>query len=407
MSWTAGSPLVMNSETSNDSSHAFSRVSSNDHSGQLWIVTILSLIYSLLGAMVRVYIKHEMFGFDDLLLGLATILHVAQSTAVFVGLNSGLGKFNSITSPEQWAASSRSTLAAIILCLLALSVAKCSVLALILRILDYKSGKTRPFCIGVMVLSAAWGAGSCLALLLNCRATSLLTVNNIKECPSQVMRWTVIAAIDILTEVFTWLLIVRLSWTVNMSLNHKLQVATAFSFRLPLIALSAIHMAYFSEYPASTEPQFAVISSLLYQQTMIGWSLIAATVPNMKNFLKSFSMGLGFSWAFESSDYESSNAYPLRSLQSSRSIHSPLPAAGASTSVWVHDKHDREPRGQPNNWRPDWISEQAAAKGHRRNRSFRGNMSDKEESSRTGSQEMIIIKEVTHGNHPYASASSI
>lgn len=115
----------MDSETSNDKTQAFSRIAPNDHAGQLWIVTILSLIYSFLGAMARVYIKHQMFGFDDLLLGFATvrlstrpgtllpwrltdiqILHVAQSAAVFVGLKNGLGKFNSITSPEQWTVSS-------------------------------------------------------------------------------------------------------------------------------------------------------------------------------------------------------------------------------------------------------------------------------------------------------------
>lgn len=225
------------------------------------------------------------------------------------------------------------------------------------------------------------------------------------------MRWAVITAIDIFTEVLTWLITVRISWSVNMSLNHKLQVSIAFSFRLPLIALSAIHMAYLSKYPASSEPQFAIINSLLFQQIMMVWSLVAATVPNMKNFLKSFSMGLGFSWAFESSDYESGNAYPLQTLNGSRSEHIPSTAEGASTSVWVHDKHDREPRGRPQIWRPDRSSDQIAAEGHGRRANLRVYMSDEEESYRTGSQEMIITDEmawnVTHEDHQSTSASSI
>lgn len=147
MSRTARSPLAMNSETSNDKPQAFARVSPNDHGGQLWTVTILSLIYSLLGAMARVYIKHQMFGFDDLLLGLATVrvpaeswtlpirrltdiqvLHVAQSTAVFIGLKNGLGKFNSITSPEQWAISSTVSVCALIMLQVA-NVPVCSLLS--------------------------------------------------------------------------------------------------------------------------------------------------------------------------------------------------------------------------------------------------------------------------------------
>lgn len=178
----------MDPETSNDGSFQFSRVTFNDHSGQLWIVTILSLIYGLFGAMTRVYIKYRMFGFDDLLLAFATVFHIAQAIAMFVSLNNGLGKFNSITTPEQWAISSKSVLAALILCFITLSLAKCSVLALILRIIDSKTGKSKPFCIGLMVLSSAWGIGSSLAFLINCRSGTLLTLDNVKQCPNQVRK---------------------------------------------------------------------------------------------------------------------------------------------------------------------------------------------------------------------------
>ncbi|KAH6876791.1 hypothetical protein B0T10DRAFT_520762 [Thelonectria olida] len=248
------SPIPMDPETSNDGLPRFSPVAFNDHAGQLWIVTILSLIYSSLVATARAYIKHHMFGFDDILIALAMVLHLAQSIAVFVGLNNGLGKFNSITPTEQWATSSKSTLAAVILCLLALSLAKCSVLALILRIIGSRPGKSKPFCIGLMVLSAAWGVGSCVAFLVNCRADALLALTNVTLCPNQDTLWAVITAIDIFTEFLTWLLVVQLSWTVSMSSTRKCQVVMAFSFRIPLIALSAVHLAYFGKYPGSAEP---------------------------------------------------------------------------------------------------------------------------------------------------------
>jgi hypothetical protein len=63
----------MDPETSKDGSSPFSRVTFNDHSGQLWILTILSLLYSFLGALTRAYIKYRMFGFDDLLFASATV----------------------------------------------------------------------------------------------------------------------------------------------------------------------------------------------------------------------------------------------------------------------------------------------------------------------------------------------
>jgi urea transporter len=67
------SPIPMDPETSNDGLPRFSPVAFNDHAGQLWIVTILSLIYSSLVATARAYIKHQMFGFDDILIALAMV----------------------------------------------------------------------------------------------------------------------------------------------------------------------------------------------------------------------------------------------------------------------------------------------------------------------------------------------
>ncbi|KAL2682336.1 hypothetical protein Neosp_006786 [[Neocosmospora] mangrovei] len=342
-----------------DGSHRFSPVTFNDHAGQLWIVTILSLIYSALVATARAYIKYQMFGFDDILIALAT-----------------------------------STLASVVLSVLSLSLAKCSVLALVLRIIGTKTGKNRIFCIGLMVVSVVWGVGSAVGFLVNCRADSLLTPDNVKQCPSQVTRWAVVSTIDILTEIFTWLLVVQLSWSVSMSFARKCQVAMAFSFRIPLIALSAIHLAYISKYPDATEPQFAVTNSLLFQQTMIAWSLISATVPNLKNFLKSFSIGMGFPLAFDLSIYGSSNVYALQSLGNDHSRVTTSAAAHdvTSTSVRVHHA-DGEPRGRPHNWRPDQVSTQSTA-AHNYGNNTRDNISEEGELSRTGSQEMIINKEV-------------
>ena len=69
-----------------DGSHRFSPVTFNDHAGQLWIVTILSLIYSALVAIARAYIKYQMFGFDDILIALATVRELNTSEAHVVSI---------------------------------------------------------------------------------------------------------------------------------------------------------------------------------------------------------------------------------------------------------------------------------------------------------------------------------
>lgn len=51
----------------------FSPVTSSDHAGQLWIVTILALVYSTLVSTARAYVKYKMFGIDDILIAFATV----------------------------------------------------------------------------------------------------------------------------------------------------------------------------------------------------------------------------------------------------------------------------------------------------------------------------------------------
>lgn len=58
-------------------SSGFSPVTSNDHAGNVWIITILSLIYGSAVAAVRAYTKFRMYGSDDILIGVATVcLHI-------------------------------------------------------------------------------------------------------------------------------------------------------------------------------------------------------------------------------------------------------------------------------------------------------------------------------------------
>ncbi|WZH49465.1 uncharacterized protein QYS62_010666 [Fusarium acuminatum] len=374
----------MEPSASIDDSRRFSLVTTSDHAGQLWIVTILSLIYTGLVALARAYIKYQMYGFDDILFALATICHLAQSIAIFVGLKGGLAKFNSITRSAQWATSSKSTIAANILCAVSLSLAKLSVLALILRIIGSKSGMSKRLCIGLMIVTTMWCAGSSLAWLVSCRAGVLLTVANIDQCPGQTTRWSVITAIDILTEIFTWLLVIQLSWSIQTPFARKCQIVMAFSFRLPLIALSAVHLAYCRVYPTASEPQFTVTNALIWQQVMIAWSLISATVPNLKNFLKSFSIGMGFPLAFDLTMSGNTDTYALQSLARSRSVTT------SAAEIAVKYTTRRVSRGQSSSWDSNRVLNQKTTVYDRGDM----DMSRQEQSSRAGSQEMIIKKEV-------------
>jgi hypothetical protein len=188
----------------------------------------------------------------------------------------------------------------------------------------------------LIFLSVAWALGSIIGLGVNCNAGTILTELNTIQCPNQVnaahdaiglsyadrlqyLRWQVITAIDIITDTLVFILPVVMVWDLNMPTKLKYQVALAFSFRLPSIVASGVHLASVKDYPSSPEPQFAVTNALIAQQAMITWSLISATIPNMKTFLKSFSTGLSFPEGWGSLYNNSNNSYPLRSLHASSS----------------------------------------------------------------------------------------
>lgn len=78
-----------------------------------------------------------------------------------------------------------------------------------------------------------------------------------------------------------------------MSVKWKIQVLLAFGFRIFVIPVSLLHVLFFRKYPHAAEPQFTVVPCLLLQQAMLTCSLVSATIPNLKSFMKSFSWGLG------------------------------------------------------------------------------------------------------------------
>lgn len=94
-----------------------------------------------------------------------------------------------------------------------------------------------------------------------------------------------------------------------MKFKLKATLVLTFSFRLPMIALSILHLESFSSLRHSNGTQFSVTTNLLYLQIMLAWSLVSATIPNLKGFVKSFDTSFGMPAAPGTTGQ--SNAYPM------------------------------------------------------------------------------------------------
>lgn len=175
-----------------------------------------------------------------------------------------------------------------------------------------------------------------------------------------------------------------------MNFKRKFQVCLAFSSRFLVIVFSALHLAYFNGYPTSAQPQFAVTNTVLFQQIMIAWALISATIPNTKAFMKSFSMGMGFAEGFGDSTNDS-HSYPLQSLSNRPTTRSKRHARISSQ----YEGHERTKAGNGQTvLRPDLADHFSAVIP-------RGNSVDHDEDAhsigKSSSQELIITKQVQWG----------
>ncbi|KUI57214.1 hypothetical protein VP1G_04564 [Cytospora mali] len=358
---------------------AFSPITPEDHAGQVWILTTLAIIYTGTSLIVRGSIKWNLFWLDDYLLGLATIIHFAQSGAVYYGLTHGLGKFNTITTEKQWASSGKAFLTSEVLAVVALSLSKCSVWALLLRIFvadgAFNDWRVK-MCVGFVFFGAVWGIISVVGVVSSCDPEAMLSLyDNTSECPGQFTRWVTITAFDVGSEILGCLLPVALVWSLNMTTKSKFHVFLAFSFRLPMVALSLLHLKYIHQYTKSPEPLFAITNPLLCQLGMLTWSLMSATIPNIKSFMRVFNFSMGMGTLDERLAQQTPQGIALQSIRfRTRSTLNP------HTETSYADESGLSPNRKTMNTYSD-----------------RGATDDEHSLRRNDSQELIIKKEADAG----------
>ncbi|KIV81888.1 hypothetical protein PV11_04038 [Exophiala sideris] len=300
----------------------FSPITPDDHAGSIWIATILCLIYSVITLTLRGHLRWKMYGMDDYLALAATVMQVGEVAAIMVGLNHGLGKTEDLLRHGELQEASRATSAGQILFILSLTCAKASTLYLMMRLFNLSGPKannqtrSRIFYwvgIGVLAGMALWGLLSVVALSVDC-STGHLIEGNASQCSRQFLRWQLITAFDVVTECILVLLSVFIVLPVQISFMLKCQPHG-------LAALSIIHLKYISEYTTSKNPGIALVPALVLQQVELCWSLIAATIPNLKSFVKSFGSGFGIQLdptltqvAYGSGRYKDTNGYEMGSV---------------------------------------------------------------------------------------------
>jgi hypothetical protein len=151
------------------------------------------------------------------------------------------------------------------------------------------------------------------------------------------MRWSVVTGLDVITEVISLIIPPYLVWQLQMKTAFKLRVISAFSFRILAIVFSILHMDAWINYSNSTPSPFTVVPVLIWQQTLLSYNLVSATIPNLKSFLQSLSTNWGIDWGYSSNAYGSHGEFEMSNMKRS----------GATTSraeSEAHSRHSRLPK---------------------------------------------------------------
>ena len=78
-----------------------------------------------------------------------------------------------------------------------------------------------------------------------------------------------------------------------MSNSIKVTVVAAFAFRLPCVVFSSLHGVAISRFVTANDHGLSIANRLLWQQVVLGYALVSATVPTMKSFIRGYNKALG------------------------------------------------------------------------------------------------------------------
>jgi hypothetical protein len=169
---------------------------------------------------------------------------IAHVISVVVALNNGLGTSPSLVPKvehsDNTATAGSATLAAYMLLIIALALAKCSTIMFVQRILSRDLRQLYLVCYGLLAVFALWAVGSMIALGVDCKGSHYVSEDIAAVCGHQGTRWAIISAFDSLTELFLILMPSIVVWPLQLSINLKVQVVTAFVFRAGYVAPASI-----------------------------------------------------------------------------------------------------------------------------------------------------------------------
>lgn len=296
------------------------QVSDSDHGGAIIIGTSIGMAMAILSTIIRIYVKtmsRQQAGLDDILLALGTVVAFTQESIILASCAKGLGRAVDLLDPSALRSVEKSFYSSQILAVLALGLCKCSVACFIARLTPKSTMKKTMD--SIICATIAWIVAASFAFALQCDLSNpwALATGSCKNVYSRVIA---ICVLDIALELALFVASILLVSRLRTAIHKKAVAVLAFGLRLPIVAFIAARMATFNRADISN---FARSESLyvIWTVTQINYSLISATLPIFRPFIKDLATFYG---ALQHSEYSSgsrsaSNSFPLSTFKIRRS----------------------------------------------------------------------------------------
>jgi hypothetical protein len=160
-----------------------------------------------------------------------------------------------------------------------LGLSRCSVLIFILRLTPIESH--RHIAYGIIIATTLWAFGAVLAAALQCDPSQPWKLVG-QHCPHVYTRLKAVCIIDAILEAA---LVACTCWMIRplkTPASNKFVVVFVFSFRLPLIIIIAFRLHTFNFNHLTTNFTFYESLYITLTQTQVNYSLISATIPNLR-----------------------------------------------------------------------------------------------------------------------------
>ncbi|OJI83584.1 hypothetical protein ASPTUDRAFT_120390 [Aspergillus tubingensis CBS 134.48] len=282
-----------------------------DHVDEIAIATIYLMVMMILAVLIRLAFRLHMLRsleWDDGTISLALIFAVAQCAVILAGTRNGLGKRELSLSDSEVQTLEKVLYSSEILYILALSLAKTSVLLLLNRLAVNKWHKRVSFWTSILV--GIWTVPVFFTLALQCGVPNPWDFSEghcVDSIRVQFAFWTGISPIDIITELVICILPIYIVKPVQVVSGKKVTVVVAFFIRIliyckykpnkrlaSVIITTVIRLILMRHSQSSpfTDMNDAAFATTITTECVLCVSIMTACIPCLKPFLDAFDSGM-------------------------------------------------------------------------------------------------------------------